>query len=471
MPKNLVILYEHGPSYIPIDVYRNYLQERWRHYGVDYLSFSFSTRFWIVIVGENAETKPYNLFNENTKLINFIEEELDTFMDKDDIPTGSYIVEGGFTDGYRLFCPIFQRNQSHDILERLLEIAIVRGIEEAVFAFDRSCCSEGVHGSFQYVALVDGMKIETEIQIFEGVRLIPLPSLKTKGVTVDIVRYLPGFPFNAFRRQADSFFGKTLLVIDQPGFSIFHKPPGKHFEFGTQVADLPFQVKKHEVKLPNRKVITAFIKSFFQGLSLACNSPIQIYHLGWFLAEDKSLHAHNGVISSRTPFWDRRPFVSSVKVGQSEIEKAKCMYEILTKLDSKSQGKLQIAINRWIKSKTSQSNQDRIIDLAIALEALYLPDMGESTFKLGVRAAWYLGENKEDRKKLLAEFKELYKCRSAVVHGGELKKNVTIEGETISISDFTAQSQNRCRESIEKIIQHCSEEGKFPKNDYWDNLI
>ena len=112
---------------------------------------------------------------------------------------------------------------------------------------------------------------------------------------------------------------------------------------------------------------------------------------------------------------------------------------------------MKIPINRWIKSKTSQTPEDKIIDLAIALEALYLPDAGESTFKLAVRASWYLGKDREDRKKLFEEFKELYKCRSRVVHGGELKENVTIEEELIPMPKFVERSQDLCQQSIKKL--------------------
>ena len=96
----LMLLYHDRPSRIPIDVYRRYLQERWRYYGVDFLSFSFSTSFWLVIVENNRE---FDLINRNTKLINFIEDELAAFINQDYIPTGSYIVESGFTDGACLF--------------------------------------------------------------------------------------------------------------------------------------------------------------------------------------------------------------------------------------------------------------------------------------------------------------------------------------------------------------------------------
>ena len=289
--KGLQIRYD-GFLPIPMDVYRKYLQEQWTFYGVDYLSFTFGTRFTLFIVEEDSDLKPFYKIDRNSKLLNFLKEELAPFIRKGNIPeisTGSYIVESGFTDGSRLFCPGGGISQQHHILERLLHIALVRGIEEAVSAFERSCCPQGVHGFFQFVALVDGVKIETTIQMFEGVKLIPLPTLQTTTIEEEVVQYLPGFPSDAYIDQADSFFGKTLLIIDQPGFSIFHIPPEQLFEPGTKVSDLLFQVEEHDVKFRNRKEINAFIKSFFQALSLVCNSSVYIYHFGWFLAVDKSL--------------------------------------------------------------------------------------------------------------------------------------------------------------------------------------
>ena len=471
--KGLQILYD-GFLPIPIGVYRKYLQERWAFYGVDYLSFAFSTRFTLFIVGENNELKHFYKIDRNSKLLKFIVEELAPFIREDGIPsisTGSYIVESGFTDGSRLFCPRGGISQLHHILERLLHITLVRGKEEAVKAFDRSCCPEGVHGFFQYVAFVDGIKIETAIQIFEGVRLIPLPSLNATKTTDEVLQYLPGFPSRASFDQEDSFFGKTLLIIDQPGFSIFHKPPEQLFEPRSKVSDLPFQVDEHDVKFQNSKEINAFIKSFFQALSLVCNSSMYIYHLGWFLGVDKSLQGQGGTIRTRDPFWDRRPFVNSTKVEQTEIDKAKYYYEILSSPNSSISEKLQIPIGRWKKSKASANSVDKIIDLGIALESLYLSgteSKNEIRFRFSLHAAWHLGENKEHREGLMKKFKAIYDWRSAVVHTGKLpekgkgkKKKSYTQSE---VSEFIRNTQDLCRDSIIKIL----EEGKYPD---WNDLI
>ena len=472
--KGLQIRFEYGPLPIPIDIYRRYVEERWAFYGVDYLSFTFSTRFTLFIVGENGELNPFYKIDRNSKLLNFIKEELAPFIREGNIPeisTGSYIVESGFSEGPRLFCPRGGISQLHHILERLLHIALVRGIEESVLAFDRSCCPEGVHVFFQYVALVDGIRIETEIQIFEGVKLIPLPSLQTTKIEEEVVRYLPGFPFNTFVDQADSFFGKTLLIIEQSGFSIFHKPPEQLFKPGTQVSDLPFQVEEHDVKFRNRKEINAFIKSFFQAFSLVCNSSVYIYHLGWFSAVDKSLHGHSGMMRTRDPFWERRPFVSSTKAERTEIDKAKRYYKILDTPNSSIAERLQIPIGRWIKSKTSANSVDRMIDLGVAFESLYLSgteSKNEIRFRFSLHAAWHLGEDKEHREGLMKKFKAIYDWRSAVVHTGKLpekgrgkkKKSYTQE----EVREFVRNAQDLCRESIKKIM----EDGEFPD---WNNLI
>ena len=137
-------------------------------------------------------------------------------------------------------------------------------------------------------------------------------------------------------------------------------------------------------------------------------------------------------------------------------------------MDSSVRDKLEIPIDRWIKSNTYQEPIDKIIDLGIAFEALYLSDIDQTTelsFRLRLHAAWYLRENEKERKDLMKEFQEIYAWRSSVVHTGNLpnkkKKRPYTEEE---VAAFIQNAQDRCRESIKKII----EDGEFPK---WDSLI
>ena len=91
-------------------------------------------------------------------------------------------------------------------------------------------------------------------------RLVPLPSSK---ISEEMTRCLRGFPQNAFFRQRRSFFGKTLLIIDHPGFSMFHKSdPAPDYLQEFSKDELPSQVEVHDAKFPNSKESSCFKKLF-----------------------------------------------------------------------------------------------------------------------------------------------------------------------------------------------------------------
>ena len=63
---------------------------------------------------------------------------------------------------------------------------------------------------------------------------------------------------------------------------------------------------------------------------------------------------------------------------------------------------------------------------------LYLSDIDKPTelsFRLRLHAAWHLGDNEEDRKTLMKEFRKIYDWRSSVVHtvkAAQQKKENTV---------------------------------------------
>ena len=158
-------------------------------------------------------------------------------------------------------------------------------------------------------------------------------------------------------------------------------------------------------------------------------------------------------------------FGAAAVTRETQVGEAKRLYEKLVNPSSNVAGRLQIPIDRWIKSKTSQASEDKIIDLGVALEALYLSDTNynrEIGFRFSLHAAWHLGENKEQRKALMQEFKAIYDWRSRVVHTGKLPKKIRNKPEEVEA--FITKAQDLCRDSIMKIL----EDGKFPD---WNDLI
>ena len=379
------------------------------------------------------------------KLLDFIREVLKEFILEDRIESASSVIIGnGPPNGYPL----------KDIQNKLLKIAIDRGVEAAVSAFDK--CVMDTQASFQYWALLEGIYVEEATQIFDGVRLVPPPDSLSK--------LSQRFNFTVPEWWSNILSEKALLVVDASVSPIFHKPDLMGSYTGTD-----FLFKEVSGKFPNFKESTIYNDDFYtelcQALSLACDSAVQI-RLQWrFLEKDElfnltleptEITSLGGIDQSEGP----------VEAEKPKIEEAKRIYDEFAAFNSGDKKKLRIAVERWIKSKTSQADVDRMIDLGIALESLYLPkdNREQLTYQFRFHASKYLGEDESERKDLLEEFKNIYKCRSTAVHGGTLDEAVKIKTVPIPISSFIERAQDYCRHSILKILK----ESKFPD---WNDLM
>ena len=283
---------------------------------------------------------------------------------------------------------------------------------------------------FQQIALFNGIVLETEIEVFSGIRLVPFPSSLGKKGT-EIPRYI--LEWAPAAGGIEYFFHKTQLIIDSSKSSEFN---------GEQ---------------------------FCQALSLACNSAVQIATV---ISVRKDENPFSLVPYSRTvpPNLPRDP----VKV--SDVEEVKRLYERLGNLDSDVRRKLHIPINRWIKSHAEQSAMfdqmidpeirpedipgspttrmvDKMIDLGIAFESLYLSGRKNLSLKFRKRASWFLKKNEADRKVLKKIFEKVYDLRCDAVHEGKLPKDIEICGKSVPVSKFIEQAQNLCQQSILKIIK------------------
>ena len=427
-----ILLWTRGS--LSVSKYGKQLRERWASYSAESKSvYDFTP----------------NIVSEKTKLKlrAFIRSELEQFINEDRILSATYYVMGGSSEGAHL----------NSLLTQLLRITIGWGIEEAVLAFDG--CTKNTHASMQCVALLEGIKIEEAIQAFKGVRLVPVPDSPSVCSS-----YLPRIPFHGI--SEDFYYSQTLLIIDYTISPMFHKPVLPPV---AQSEKELFRIEVSGGELPDFNE-QDFFQEFCGALSLACNSPVLISMKWDLLAEDEIFNVRQGVTDRGAHYLIPGLFGKSTEVGESDIEKAKCLYRALDK-KSDIKEKLHIPIDRWIRSKeTTTYSVDQIIDLGIAFEVLYLSritDNRELSFRLRLHAAWHLGKDKEHRKELLKKFGQIYECRSKAVHSGTFDRLPKFGAERIPISDFIEKAQDLCRESIIKII----EDEEFPDGVYWNNLI
>lgn len=286
---------------------------------------------------------------------------------------------------------------------------------------------------YDTVVLLDGIVLETEVEVFLGIHLTPFPaSLGKKGK--EIPRYVSEW---ASTVGIDYFFNKTQLIIDSSAVSEFNSD---------------------------------HIEQLCQVLSLACNFGIQIAS---FVSVRKDEKPFSMVPYTGPPVC----YMQHDPVKDSEIEEAKRLYELLDSLDPDVRRKLHISINRWIKSHAKQnamfnkmldfeippediatslttSDVDKMIDLGIAFESLYLDGVSKLSHHLSNRASEYLAESQDEQEELKETFKEIYSWRSKAVHDGRLPtQNVKIGEKSYVPLELIIQAQNLCRRSILRIVE------------------
>ena len=489
------VIIEAPEGYKPISVeeYRECVKAFRKSYRPD---LSFILDYRLNIQDNAVKSKLFNFMKE--ELADYIRER--EFEDESlDLPTYWIQTAKAATRGARRLIPC----RLDSLLEKFLEIAIANGTEQAILALDR--CTRETSGTFQKIMFLEGLDVqysgttkaasETQIretQIAEGIKFVQLPSCTIGQIWdlceseqsgfIELPSYAAGFPSYLFQERFIltedntqswsespmalhlSFFSHAiLLIIDYTVSPLFCKPSVKSIE-GVDISD-QFEIKIKSAEFPNFDV-----NKFYHALSLIANYAVKPLFQWQYIGEDELFKVGDWWY---TKLMRPRVMLDSGSgihvINETDIDKAKCLYQLLTNPSSNIGEKLQIPIDRWIKSKISKTAVDKIVDLGIVLEAIYLSDVSETTelsFRLRLRASWFLGKDNAHRQELMKDFRKIYEWRSKVVHTGKLPnktKRTPFTPEEVEV--FITEAQNLCRDSIMKIL----EDGKFP--DDWNNVI
>lgn len=132
-------------------------------------------------------------------------------------------------------------------------------------------------------------------------------------------------------------------------------------------------------------------------------------------------------------------------------------------LSPQFRARLRLAMQRLNRAMRRSSPVDSIIDLGIALEALYLNDMSEErnelTFRLKVRAARFLGKTEDERRQIFSLVGVLYAMRSRAVHTGVLSATVKDKPVRDILSDGYSLTAKTVRQFISQ------------GQPYWDSVM
>ena len=178
------------------------------------------------------------------------------------------------------------------------------------------------------------------------------------------------------------------------------------------------------------------LEEFCESLSLAHNHPINVF-VKWYDFGDAKEFVEVAVRHEISTWSLRKPKELQQDFWNDAVNKH---HERFTR--EGVDNSLELAIRRWKRSKTAQCDVDKLIELRIALEALFgLDYRNEKSFRLSLFSAWYLGEDYEGRETIFQTIKKFYDLASTVVHAGTPKE---IQEELIT------DIQNLCRSGILK---------------------
>ena len=361
-----------------------------------------------------------------------IRSELAAFTHEGMIQSAVFAAKGGPTSGFPL----------EDVLDNLTDAAILRGSQEAARAFYEQLNEKEL--VYQRITIVSGIRVQDEVEVADGVRLVTLPT-----DTAELPTYLPpSSPIDG--SDALRYTGRTVIIDDTSISPRFVNPKETLAERLVPFTFRWASICGHDFS--HQELSEAI------GLSANCATR---YTRFWSHVGQGEMFQSRGfpTAGGYSDGWFRDRTAATV-VTPTDIEHARQILVARKQLSEKDQETLRVAVDRWIKSKTESNRADAFIDLGIALENLYLNDLGgdrgELGFRLAIRAAWWLGENAEDRQSLLEGTRDLYNARSASAHIGQPGRR---HG-----ADLLARGQEMCRNSIIKFFG----KGGFPD---WNKLV
>lgn len=149
-------------------------------------------------------------------------------------------------------------------------------------------------------------------------------------------------------------------------------------------------------------------------------------------------------------------------IEKDEIRQFIDLWTKYREIDFSRDGALNIAIKRFNDSFTRRDVEDRIIDLMIAFEALFLKEdeKMELTFKLALRTAIFLKNKDVEGDNLFNFMKVAYNTRSNIIHGVKTKDKIKVkksinvgEYDEFTLHEFLNKLEDVFRKSLLKYIE------------------
>lgn len=172
----------------------------------------------------------------------------------------------------------------------------------------------------------------------------------------------------------------------------------------------------------------------------ALTNILQIYGLVTNKYAEATACGDRDKISSKTPFGSKLEHWTAVlteKLDEAKrnkniplLEKTFTKYKAIKSVfQNKNRAFLKNALDYYYRSLNDDRIEEKLIDLMISLESLFSKNEPELTYRISLRASFFLGVSQESKRpEIFKRICDLYGKRSTVVHGTE---NVNLDWNEI----------------------------------------
>lgn len=251
-----------------------------------------------------------------------------------------------------------------------------------------------------HIGLFYGLSINEEIKVSDNISLVPLKHMAAFVSPRDIVNIVPSITntqsWNSIGAIVESFRWKPKFYPENSDTNDrYKKRPSLSF-LENAPAFIELLAMFHEIPVI---LLTAF--------------PDRIHHdAGWLMGGPPIQRRRDFGLMSRS-------FANHIKPCDIDPNALKKAVTAFRKRDGDNYKNCAPAIARLAEALARRGrfqDDDKILDVAIALEQIYELGSGEISYKLKTRAACFLETSREARFQIFKDIEELYDTRSKILH-------------------------------------------------------
>lgn len=178
--------------------------------------------------------------------------------------------------------------------------------------------------------------------------------------------------------------------------------------------------------------------------------PIEAAH--WFHYDDPDVaHLAEVGVARQGP---ELPATNSNPPVDVTAEAVAGLFDAYRRLKKDDAARVNLALERIIRSRCQFVTGNRSIDLAIALEVLFMnAERDEHSYKISLRAARLLREDVGARQRTFMQVRRLYDMRSGMVHTGGIKNVYPIDAERVPAHEIVEAVDEVCVEAIRAFLK------------------